>query len=72
MQINMDYIQAQLQRRAGERQLATIARALNINVRTLQRLAKGQSGTVKNAQAVQQFLHDTERQRRLDRVEVMQ
>jgi hypothetical protein len=69
MSINMEYIRAQLQRRAGERQLSRIAGHTGVTVRTLQRLAKGQSGTVSNAQAVQDFLLRTEKQAKIERAE---
>jgi DNA-binding phage protein len=66
MELNMEYIKAQLQRRTAERQLSVIARGCGLTVRTLQRLAKGQSGTIKNAQTVQDYLLRNEGKKRLD------
>lgn len=65
MQINTDYIKAQLQRRATERQLSKVASGCGVNVRTLQRIAKGESCSMKIAGKVQQFLLDTEREKKL-------
>lgn len=65
MQINMEYIRAQLQRRAGERQLTRVAQECGLTVRTLQRIAKEGNCTTKNAEKVQQFLLDTEKQKKL-------
>lgn len=67
MGIDMNYIQAQLQRRAGERQLRIVARAVGLHWRTIYRLAHGQSGTMKNAQKVQDFLRENERVKKLDK-----
>lgn len=66
MTIEMEYIKAQLQRRAGERQLSMVARCSGVNLRTLQRLAKGDQGTVSNATKVQDFLRRTEHQKKLE------
>lgn len=66
MNIEMEYIKAQLQRRAGERQLSAVARGSGVNLRTLQRLARGQQGTIGNASKVQVYLQGTERLKRLE------
>jgi predicted transcriptional regulator len=66
VEISIEYIKGQLQRRAGERQLAAVARVSGVNLRTLHRLAKGQAGTVTTAEKVQQFLKDTEKKRKIE------
>lgn len=66
MEISIEYIKGQLQRRACERQLTAVARASGVNLRTLHRLAKGKAGTVTTAERVQQFLKDTEKQRKIE------
>lgn len=60
MEINVEYIKGQLQRRAGSRQLAAVARAAGVNLRTLHRLKDGKPGTVALANKVQKFLERTE------------
>jgi hypothetical protein len=61
MKINVEYIRGQLQRRAGSRQLAAVARGSGVNLRTLHRLKDGTPGTIALAIKVQEFLERTEK-----------
>lgn len=66
MQINTEYIVAQLQRRAGERQLGKVAKGSGVNLRTLQRMVKENGGSTKKLEKVQKFLAETEKQKKLE------
>lgn len=66
MQLNIDYIVAQLQRRAAERQLVKVAQGAGVNIRTLQRIVVDKGGSTKKLEKVQQFLADTEKQKKLE------
>jgi hypothetical protein len=66
MQINMDYIRAQLQRRASERQLAKVARMAHIGLNTLRRIIEGKSCRMGIASDLQDFLTRHEKVRKLD------
>lgn len=67
MEISMDYIRSQLQRRAAERQLSAVAAGSKVHLRTLQRMVNGHGGRIENAEKVQKFLRDTEREKKLSK-----
>jgi DNA-binding phage protein len=69
VEINVEYIKGQLQRRAGERQLTAVAKAAGVNLRTLHRMQKGEPGTVALANKVQKFLERTEKDRHIEKDE---
>lgn len=70
MSINMEYIKAQVQRRAAGRQLSALATHAGCTVRTLQRLADGKSCSVTMAERVQTALKETEHMTKIKRAEV--
>lgn len=67
MQIDIDYIKAQLQRRSLERQLPRVAIGAGVGLRTVHRVLKTGSCTTRTAEALQIFLNTTERQKELRR-----
>lgn len=66
MTISIEYTVAQLQRRAGERQLTAVASKTGVNLRTVRRIMEGKNVGIHKIEAVEKFLRDTEKQRRID------
>jgi hypothetical protein len=66
MQINMDYIRAQLQRRAGERQTAKVSRMAGVGINTIRRIIEGNACRLSIAGRLQPFLEKHEKVRKLD------
>lgn len=66
MDINLDYIVAQLQRRRDQRQLAKVARAVRVTTRTLANIMSGRPGTTAIATRLQDYLRRTEHQKELE------
>jgi hypothetical protein len=66
MNINTEYIAAQLQRRADNGELPRVAAGAKVALRTLHRVKAGGSCRTATAQALQTYLQATESKRRLD------
>jgi hypothetical protein len=67
MEISVEYIKAQLQRRARERQLPRVALGSGVGLRTLHRILTKGSCTTRTAESLQVFLTTTEKQKELRR-----
>ena len=66
MEISMEYIKAQLQRRSGERQLPKVVKGSGVALRTLHRIIKGQGDTQHSTVvALNEYLKRTEQVKRL-------
>jgi hypothetical protein len=66
MDINMDFIQAQLQRRADQRALPKVAAGAGVGVRTVHRVLATGTCTTTTASKLQNFLQSTQAHRRLN------
>lgn len=65
MKIDKEYIIAQLNRRAAERQLPRVAEGSNIDLRTIHRIKIGKGCRITTAEILQTFLKNTERRKTL-------
>jgi DNA-binding phage protein len=63
--ISPEFIQAQLQRRAAQRELRRVADGAGVSVRTLNRIMKGASFTTANGTLLQKYLTDTQHMKSL-------
>lgn len=66
MELNPEYVKAQLQRRKAERQLAAVARGSGLTRRTIDYILNGRSGHIKTITTLQKYLERTEGQKKLD------
>lgn len=66
MDINIEYIKAQLQRRISERQLRKVADGSGVGLRTVHRIAHGAGYTIKTAEKLQGYLERNEKKKKLD------
>lgn len=60
------YIRKQLERRVHERQLSKVATGSGVNLRTLQRIMKGENSSFQTLDALDAYLRRTARKVKLD------
>jgi hypothetical protein len=70
MSTTLDYVKAQLDRRASEKQLPLVAKGALVSIRTLNNIRAGKSVHLVTLIKLDGYLKRTTRRKRLDEVEV--
>lgn len=70
MELNLEYVRAQLERRKDQRQLAAVARGTKLSTRTLSYIINGRSGHIETIKTLQEYLKRTEGQKKLGQEDV--